>query len=133
MRRPIALHITQLGGDPGDEVWRWFTTNGPHGSTRFNWSKAKNQPGAYVPFEHLQQIVAEQATQIDDFERRACDICALALRSTSSDFVVRALQIAAAIEAVDLLEEILPLMSSLNGDVAAHARACVHQLRRARL
>ena len=66
MDAALAAEVHRLGGDAGDEVWRWFVLNGPHGSG-FTWGQARDEPPGYVGVELLQRVVAEKAESDSNF------------------------------------------------------------------
>jgi hypothetical protein len=125
----LAAQIQELGGDPTDEVWRWFALNGPHGSG-FSWGQTRQQPPGYVGVEHLERIVAERLSNDPRFLGRLTAVVDLALSSTHASLLRRAVQVAAIIGGTSMLERVGGLRSHNNDKVAADARASVFYLKR---
>ena len=129
MRLAIHNEIVRLGGDPSDEIWHWFATRGPYGPS-FTWGQTRNNPAGYVGVDHLRKIVDEMSASVPSFQARALQIVNAALESSSSEFVRRAIQIAAVLGGISELERIKPLVSSQDASVASDARACAFYLKR---
>jgi len=118
--------IRAAGGDPTDRVWDWLMNRGPHGMG-FTWSQTKRQPSGYVGIEHLQKIVEELEPAFRDRLRRSL---AVALRTTASELLRRAVQVGATIGREADLLRIVELTDCNNPAVAADARASAFYLRR---
>lgn len=129
MNSALTTEIRRLGGDPTDEVWRWFLRNGPHGNS-FTWSQIRGEPPGYVGVEHLQSIVSERVQVDPSFVTRARHVAELALSSTDQNFLCRAIQVASVVGADSELKHLAPFTTHENSAVAAHARAAVFHLKR---
>lgn len=129
MNSALTAEIRRLGGDPTDEVWRWFLRNGPHGNS-FTWSQTRGEPPGYVGVEHLQSIVAERMQVDPSFVTRANHVAELALSSTDQNFLCRAIQVVSVVGSDSELKRLAPFTSHENSVVAAHARAGVFYLKR---
>lgn len=129
MNSALTTEIRRLGGDPTDEVWRWFLRNGPHGNS-FTWSQTRGEPPGYVGVEHLQSIVAERMQVDPSFVTRAKHVAELALSSTDQNFLCRAIQVASVVGSDNELKRLVPFSTHENSEVAAHARAAVFYLKR---
>ncbi|MBK8016108.1 MAG: hypothetical protein IPK20_04900 [Betaproteobacteria bacterium] len=129
MNGALTAEIRRLGGDPTDELWRWFLRNGPHGNS-FTWSQTRGEPPGYVGVEHLQEIVADRMKGNPSFLTRANQITELALLSADPNFLCRAVQVAAVVGTEAQLKRIAPFTSHENSVVAGHARAAVFYLKR---
>ena len=93
----------------------------------FMWSQTKRQPPGYVGIEHLQKIVDELEPVFRD---RLRDSVAVALSTTDSELLRRAVQVGAAIGGEEDLRRIAELMDHNDAAVAADARAGSFYLRR---
>lgn len=129
MNSALTAEIRYLGGDPTDEMWRWFLRNGPHGNS-FTWSQARGKPPGYVSVEHLQEIVAERMQIDPSFVARIKHIAELALSSTDQNFLCRAIQVASVVGSDAELKRLAPFTSHENSVVSGHARAGVFYLKK---
>ena len=129
MKSELAAEIRRLGGDVGDDVWRWFVENGPHGSG-FTWSQTRKEPPGYVGVEHLQRIVAEKEEIDSGFPVRARAIVGRALQSNHTSILRRAIQVAAVVGDEATLRSVSALTGHENEAIAGDARASVFYLRR---
>lgn len=129
MNSALTAEIRRLGGDPTDEVWRWFLGKGPHGAS-FTWSQARGEPPGYVGVEHLQSIVAEHMRVDSSFLTRARHVLELALSSADQNFLCRAIQVASVVGSDSELKRLAPFTCHENPAVAADARAGVFHLKR---
>jgi hypothetical protein len=125
----LAAEIQRLGGDAGDEVWRWFVLNGPHGS-HFTWGQTRDEPPGYVGVDHLQLIVAEKAESDSTFLVRARAVVLKGLSSMDLNVLRRAIQVAAVVGGDAELERVTALTTHGNEVVAADARASAFYLRK---
>ena len=104
---PILTEVRRIGGDPADAAWQWFVTRGPHGSD-FTWAQTKSSPLG-----------------------RARSVALAALRSPHPELVRRGLQVLGVVGTGVDLESVKPLAASQDPAVAADAKACIFQLKRA--
>lgn len=129
MKRNIENAILALGEDPGDAVWSWLASGGPHGSS-FTWGQSRNSPPGYVGIEHLETIVVELASSIPDFMPRARTVVSTAMGSELPSLVRRAIQVAAVVGQKLELAQIIALQGHADSDVAADARASAFYLKK---
>ena len=129
MNAALSSQVRRLGGDPADDVWRWFLSRGPHGES-FTWSPAKSKPTGYVSFEHLRDIIAERASHDVNFVSRVSAITRVALTSDHVEIVRRGLQVAGAAALVEFVPRVQELTTDADPSVASDARACLFVLRR---
>jgi hypothetical protein len=125
----LSAEIHRLGGDPTDDVWRWFVLNGPHGRD-FSWGQTRREPPGYVGVEHLERIVAEMAESDSSFLIRAREVVLKAFGSMDLDVLRRAIQVAAVVGGDVELERVTILTTHKSKVVAADARASVFYLKR---
>jgi hypothetical protein len=131
MNASLSSEVRRLGGDPADEVWRWFLLRGPHGPS-FSWSQRRSEPPGYVGVEHLRAIVAERAAQDPEFLRRVGIVARQALTSEDRDIVRRGLQVSGALPLLDVATTVQGLTEHPDASVASDARACLFLLKSAR-
>ena len=127
---PILTEVRRLGGDPAATAWQWFVTRGPHGSD-FTWAQTKSSPPGYVGLTHLQEIVAREEAASPGFLAQARSVALAALRSSHPDLIRRGLQVLGVVGTGADLESVMPLAASQDPAVAADAKACIFQLKRA--
>jgi hypothetical protein len=125
----LAAEIRNLGGDPSDEVWRWFILNGPHGP-EFSWGQSRVEPAGYVGIEHLERIVAERTTNNPEFPARVRAVIQQSFTSTHRGFLRRAIQVAAVVGDAAELERLMAFANHINDKVAADARASAFYLKK---
>ena len=126
----ILTEVRRIGGDPADDVWYWFVTRGPHGPD-FTWTQIKSSPPGYVGLTHLEEIVAREEEATPGFLNRAHSVALAALGSSDPDLVRRGLQVLGVVGTAADLESVKLLAASSDPAVAADAKACVFQLKRA--
>jgi hypothetical protein len=126
----LLTEIRRIGGDPADDVWQWFVTRGPHGS-EFTWGQTRSSPPGYVGLTHLEDIVAREEKARPGFSTRARSVALAALGSSHPDLVRRGLQVLGVVGTGTDLESVKPLAGSQDPQVAADAKACIFQLKRA--
>lgn len=129
MNKALITEIQKLGGDPADDVWRWFVLNGPHGS-KFSWGQTRSHPAGYVGVEHLQRIVSEKEEHRPGFTERASAVVRAALSSADPNFVRRALQVAAVVGGEVELKHVLDFISHGSDEVANDAKASAFHLKK---
>ncbi len=127
MNVALSSEVRRLGGDPADDVWRWFLLEGPHGQS-FTWSQVKSEPPGYVGWNHLQQIIAERAREDSEFVSRVASITRIALVSDHIEIVRRGLQVAGAIALLEVIPKVRELTTYPDTSVASDARACLFML-----
>ncbi len=129
MNKALTQEIENLGGDITAPVWQWLLKGGPHG-TSFTWSQTRQEPPGYVGVEHLERIVDEQASLDHSFTERTKSAVALALTSTNTEILRRAIQVAAVLGGEAELRAVNALKKIDNESVAADARASVFHLKK---
>jgi hypothetical protein len=129
MNKALIAEIHNLGGDPTDEVWRWFLLNGPHGLT-FTWRQTKKEPPGYVGVEHLQTIVTEKEERDPSFPDRARAVVRLALSSSDWNVIRRAIQVAAVVGDESDLHRLIALTAHNLKEVASDAKAGAFYLKK---
>lgn len=126
MNKNLSDEIRNLGGDPLNEVWRWFISNGPHGPN-FTWGQTKNHPRGYVGVEHLQKIIIEKG---ELFSKEARNIALTALSSSDPNFIRRGIQIAAVTGDETELRKIIELTTHESESVVSDAKAGLFYLKK---
>jgi hypothetical protein len=91
----------------------------------------KVQPSGDVGLTHLQEIVAREEDANPGFLSRAHSVALVALRSSHSELVRRGLHVLGVVGTGADLESVKPLVASQDPEIAADAKACVFQLKRA--
>jgi hypothetical protein len=129
MNAVLSSEVRRLGGDPADDVWRWFLLRGPHGES-FTWSPAKSKPPGYVSFDHLRDIIAERASQDANFVSSVSAVTRVALTSNHVEMVRRGLQVAGAAALLEFVPRVKELTTDADPSVASDARACLFVLHR---
>ncbi|NOS87051.1 MAG: hypothetical protein HOP34_00675 [Methylococcaceae bacterium] len=121
--------MQSLGCDPADDVWRWFTQNGPHGPN-FTWSQTRQNPPGYAGVEHLDRNVKEKIDNDPAFLAKIQTIIKAALLSTNLLVLSRAIQVAAVIGRQEDLTQLGVLTKHENESIASDARAALFYLRK---
>ena len=129
MNNEIINEIEALGGDAADSTWRWLLNTGPHGKN-FTWSQTKKQSPGYVGVEHLAEIVDEKIEADSSFRNQALKVVRMALESSNTNILIRAIQIGAVLGEEKELITISSLTKHQDDLVVAHAKASYFYLKK---
>lgn len=129
MNAEIINEIENIGGDPTKQEWRWLINNGPHGKD-FTWSQTKGNPPGYVGIEHLERIIQEKMDTRPAFLEEAQEMVALALKSSNSTVLLRAIQVSGVVGSAKELKIISGLVTHIEPLISSNAKACAFYLKK---
>jgi hypothetical protein len=76
-----------------DTVWYWFLRRGPHGSSRFRWTRG----GIHSDIDLLHRVIREWSETDSAFPEKARGIALEAIESGSPEMIRRAIQVLAVV------------------------------------
>lgn len=127
----VEIHneIENIGGDLTKPEWQWFINNGPHGKD-FTWSQTKEKPPGYVGIEHLERIIQDKIDIRAMFLHEAREVVGLALKSSNTNILLRAIQVSGVVGLFKELKTISGLVNHVEPVISNNAKACAFYLKK---